>query len=565
MSLIGSIQIANNSLYAAQVGLQVTGNNIANASTPGYIRQQVVLTPGPTQMIGKLPLGLGVQVEGIIQQTDRFLTERLRGAISDLSNSETQEKSFLSLEALIGELSDTDLSTSLTDFFASIHDILNQPEDISVRNFAVLQGRALTDNVRRLDQRVKQLLTNVNEEIESTADDINRLLKEIAELNVKVVITEGGATDGSQAVGLRDQRDLALAELAEIVSIRVVEQPSGAVSVFAGGDFLAFEGEYRSVDVSYGQDSEDPRATVHLANTDAPLAASSGRLAGLYATRDEIFGAFRDRLDSLSRTLAFEFNKVYSAGQGINGFAQLVGEMAVNDADTALDQAGLEFAPVNGSFQVLVRNPRTGIHETTDIRVDLNGLDEDTSLNDLASAINDIEGLSAEVTADLRLKISSDSPLLEFGFANDTSGALAALGLNVFFTGTTAADLGVSDVVREDPGKFAASRGGMGVDADNAVILADFANQELESQDGASLSGVYDQMLAETTQASSVTQAVAEGFRTFHRTLEGQQLGISGVSIDDEAVKMITYQRAYQASARLIATLSELLDVLVNL
>jgi flagellar hook-associated protein 1 FlgK len=58
---------------------------------------------------------------------------------------------------------------------------------------------------------------------------------------------------------------------------------------------------------------------------------------------------------------------------------------------------------------------------------------------------------------------------------------------------------------------------------------------------------------------------VAEGFRVFEETLRGQQLGLSGVSLDDEAVRLITFQRAYQASARFIATISEILELLVNL
>ena len=80
MSLLGSLQIARNSLAAHQVGLQVVANNIANANTPGYLRQDLVLTPGPTQTIGGLPLGLGVRIEGIVQQADRLLADRaIRG------------------------------------------------------------------------------------------------------------------------------------------------------------------------------------------------------------------------------------------------------------------------------------------------------------------------------------------------------------------------------------------------------------------------------------------------------------------------------------------------------
>ena len=122
MSLFSSIQIANNALIAAQLGLQVTSNNVANANTPGYIRQSLVLTPAPTQRYGGLLLGLGVSVAAVKQQTDRFLEERVRNANSDLSNSAAQEDTYVQLESLIGELSDTDLSTSLSNFFNSIHE-----------------------------------------------------------------------------------------------------------------------------------------------------------------------------------------------------------------------------------------------------------------------------------------------------------------------------------------------------------------------------------------------------------------------------------------------------------
>src|SRR5688572_29173180 len=141
MTLFSTIQTANNALLAAQLGLQVTGNNIANANTPGYIRERLLLAPATTQRYGGVLLGLGVQVQGVVQITDRFLEERLRSATSDLANGEAQENVYVQLESLIGELSDTDLSTSLTGFFNSIHDIANQPDSVSVRNLAVLQGR----------------------------------------------------------------------------------------------------------------------------------------------------------------------------------------------------------------------------------------------------------------------------------------------------------------------------------------------------------------------------------------------------------------------------------------
>ena len=162
MSLFSTLQISSNSLLSTQVGLQVVGNNIANANTPGYTRQEVVYTPAPTQLIGNLPLGLGVQIKGIIQQTDQFIGERLRAAISDVENTESQKQTYLQLESIVGEIGDTDLSTSLNRFFGSIHDVLNQPEDLAVRNLAGLQGKRLAGEILRLDMRVRQTRKDVN-------------------------------------------------------------------------------------------------------------------------------------------------------------------------------------------------------------------------------------------------------------------------------------------------------------------------------------------------------------------------------------------------------------------
>jgi flagellar hook-associated protein 1 FlgK len=237
----------------------------------------------------------------------------------------------------------------------------------------------------------------------------------------------------------------------------------------------------------------------------------------------------------------------------------------VADPDAALNAAGLAFTPDNGSFQVLVRNRQTGITTTHDVIVDLNGVGDDMTLADLAAALGAIDGISAAVTPRGELTVAADSADLEFAFAGDTSGVLAALGVNTFFTGSTARTLGVNAVLRSDPGKLAASRGGIGADTAVAVELAGLLDRPLNSQDGTSLAVMYDRMMGEAAQASTVTRSVAEGTRVFEETLRGQKLATSGVSLDEEAVKLIGYQRSFQASARFIRVLDELLGILVNL
>jgi flagellar hook-associated protein 1 FlgK len=117
----------------------------------------------------------------------------------------------------------------------------------------------------------------------------------------------------------------------------------------------------------------------------------------------------------------------------------------------------------------------------------------------------------------------------------------------------------------DNAGKFAASLGGIGQDSKNAERLATLLDAPIESAGNASLADKYSQMLNEITQGSSVAKSVAEGFRTFENTLQGQQQAVSGVSIDEEAVNMLTLQRVYQASAKYIQTVADLLDLLVKI
>ena len=205
MSLFSSLQLATNALHAQSIGLQVVGQNIANVNTPGYSRATTVFTPAPTQRVGNLLLGLGVEVDSIKQVIDEHLNSRLRAATADRVGGEVQENAYSQLEGIINELQDNDLSTSLNNFLGAISQVLNQPESVSVRNLAVLQGKTLAGDINRLANRAGEVRDDINAQIADLEPDVNRLLQRIADLNVKIATTEGGGSLGSDAVGLRDQ------------------------------------------------------------------------------------------------------------------------------------------------------------------------------------------------------------------------------------------------------------------------------------------------------------------------------------------------------------------------
>lgn len=569
MSLFGAIQLGGNTLSVMQIGLHVVGNNIANANTPGYVRQEAIFVPAPIQQRGGLILGTGVTVEGIVQKLDRFVLERLVSARGDRSSAELQERVYRDLEVLLNELSaDSGLSNALTGFFNALDEVMKDPANLAVRHGAVMKGIALSEDFHNLHNRATNMQQELDRRVHMLAGEINAISEEIRQLNVQISAAEGGGAVRSDAGSLRVRRQNAIDRLSELVGIQVVEQPSGAVAVSVGGEFLVFEGQRREVAVATSRTRDLTEGIIEFTDTRGRLGTTGGELAGLYIARDQIVKSFLNQLDDLAGALSYEFNKLYSQGQGLVGFNRLTSVERVNNVNAPLDAAGLAFEPVSGKFDIIVSSKEDPtLTRTHTIFIQLNGLDEDTSLTSLAEQLDSIDGLTARISTAGALELSTTSSEIEFSFADDTSGVLAALGLNTFFTGSSAATLGVNSELKgiENAAKFAASLGGIGNDADNLKRLVGFLDQPLESAGNVSLSDLYNQLLNNVAQGSAISQSVAEGFRIFEATLEGQSQAVSGVRIDEEAIKMLTLQRIYQASARFIQAIAELLDTLVKL
>ncbi|TWU25554.1 flagellar hook-associated protein FlgK [Bythopirellula polymerisocia] len=565
--------MAGNTLSAMQIGLHVVGNNIANANTPGYVRERAIFTPAPVQRIGNLTLGLGVQVAGIEQVIDKFVETRLRDAGSDLASAEVQEKVFNDLQAIIGELTDVDISSALTQFFNGIENVTDGPENIGIRDLVVKDGVSLTQRINSLDRRVEVINADLSSRVQSIATEINTLTEQIRKLNLQIVTTEGGGTTGSDAGGLRSQRAVALTKLANLVDIKATEGKTGSVNISLNGELLVFDGTSRQVEAASVNVNGVNATRIRFVDNKSSLQVNGGELHGVYEARDNVLGSFLESFDQFAATLAFEFNKLYSQGQGLEGFNEITSAARVDDPDAALNQAGLNFTTTSGSFQVLIRNKKDDITKTHDIRIDLNGLDgNDTTLHSLAAKLDSIDGLSATVNLDNRLVLSSETDDIDFSFGIESpeneSGALAALGINTFFTGSKAGDLEVNGQLRSGSragAKFAASTQGINEGTQNALRLVALYDDSLTTLDGSSIRGIYDTIINDTTQGATISAAVADGFRVFAGTLEASAQGVSGVNLDEEAIDMITLQRTYQASARYISTLAELLDTMINL
>ncbi len=562
MSLFGTIQQSAGALQAAQIGLQVVGNNIANTNTPGYIRQQLELASSISTREGNLIKGHGVRPTGIVQVVDKALVERMINAGTALSGAETAQKAYSQLEELTNDLNDAGLSKQLTLFNNALHELSTQPGDIALRDYVILQGETLATNLQRsrLDAVGRRDLWN--SELNEMSTDINRLVNRIAKLNLEIATIEGGGLIHSDATGLRDQRYRDLEELATFMNINIQEQDSGAVAVFVGGDYLVTEGNFREVYSAYNPETNGNE--LRIIETDSPLLATEGRLAATTQARDTTFGAFISSIDEVASALIRSVNEVHSQGQGRSGHAEMISTVKSNTGVPLID-AGLAWDPRNGTFDMAVVDHAGQPISHHRISVKMLGQVTDSTVSSIVADINAIDGISASVTGDGRIEILSDSPTSFFTFGEDTSGFLAAAGINTFFSGDSAIDIQVNQKLIEDSDFLAISAGGIGVDTDILTQMVDMVDQPLEYLDGRSLRESYEDKISGLGQQINLQDSAAEGLRNFYDTLRGQHLAISGVNIDEESILMITYQRAFQASSRVIQAASEMLELLVAL
>lgn len=562
MSLFSTINQSAGALRASQMGLQVVGNNIANANTPGYIRQELELIPASATRVGELIIGQGVIPKATRQIIDQALAERMWNASTAAAGADSLQAAYTELEDLVGGLNGGGLEAQLDTFNEALHNLSNAPADPAARELVLEQASALTNMINQTYQQATAGMQRANDQLPGVAIELNSLTSRIADLNLEIMVLEGGRALSSDATGLRDERYQLLEQMAKIVDINVQEQASGSVSVFVGGDYLVSEKYAREVYTAYDSDTQGQE--IRIVETDSPLQAKGGRVGATTAARDEVWGAYVEELDEFAANLASVFNQVHSQGQGSLGHTSMSGVSNL-EPGVPLERAGLQTEPSNGTFDIQVVDAKGELVSTHRINVQKLDIIGDSTINSIVADIDAIDGIQASVDGSGMIQIESESPGMGFTFSDDNSGFLAAAGLNTFFTGTTASTISVNSYLVDNPDQLSVSKSGVGQDTNALADLVDLIKKPQEQFGGLSLQSLQQRSLGSIAQRVSVQRSSADGVSDFYETLRAQHLSITGVNLDEEAIKMITYQRAFQASSRVIATASEMLELLVNL
>ncbi len=568
MSLSRALEIGRSGLVASQAAIQVTGNNLANSATRGYHRQSTTLAAAGSDRVGQdVFIGRGVTVQNVVRQVDDALETRIRSSVADQGQAQTRADILSQIESIHGELTDNALSTSLTKFFDSWSELANRPLDNSLRSLVVQQGSSLASSVRTIRSSLIDARNQTDEAIDSAASSADDLLSRIADLNTQIAKAEGGS-NGS-ASGLRDQRDSLLSDLSGYMDITTVEQTNGTLDVYSGSLPIVLNNTNRGLRVRRQDNGNGPEIDLTLAIDGSVLTPVGGKLGGLVDSRRNDVQPAIAKLDDIAGNLIFEVNKIHSSGQGTSGFGTVTSDNRVVDASAALNTttAGLAFTPQHGSFDVLVKQKSTGLVTTKTINVDLDSVNPaaNTSLNDLAASLNGAANLQASVTADNRLKIDAVSGDFEFSFANDTSGALAALGVNTYFSGKDASDIAVNTTVSSKPGNLAAGQGGVSGDNRNALALSDLRSKSVSDLGGLSVTQAWNRNVENLAVDTAQARQQADSATIVRSSLETQQQSVSGVNVDEEAINLLAYQRSYQASARFLTVVDQMMQTLLQL
>jgi len=568
MGLTSSLQIGRTGLLAGQTAIEVTGNNLANLATPGYKRQRVELSAiGDRRVSGNNYVGQGVQIESITRQVSQAVEARLRSAVADQSAAGATANQISRLEAVQNELTENDLSTRLGEYFNAWSQLTTNPQDPSLRTLVTAEATSLTSFINDLRSGYNDVRSESNTALGEAVGAANSLLKSVEAINKSISAAEGA---GAEAPSLRDKRDQLLAELSQYLDVSVVEQNSGIIDVYVGSLPIVLNGESRGLEVR-SETIDGVQSTEVIISADgSALDVSSGELGARIDFANESLQKSIDALDNITAQLIFETNRLHSQGQGTSLIENVTSTYRVSDTTAALndlDLTELPFAANNGSFAISVVSNATGQATTTVIDIDLDGINpaSDTSLDDLVLALDAVTGVSASVSVTGELRISSDSSNSSLAFSNDSSGILAALGINSFFTGSDAFDVGVNQAVLGNPSLVAAAQDRLPGDNRNALAIAAVRDAALPKLNGLSITRAWSSEVETVGTELAQANNDLEAFAVVRENLESQQAAISGVNADEETINLLAFQRAYQASARFITVVDELTQTLLSL
>lgn len=615
-------------LLAFQRALTVTGNNIANASTPGYSRQRVELQARRPEGFGYGFVGTGVQINTISRVIDQFAINQARTADAAFGRFDTYATYATQLDNILGD-PNTGIASGLSGFFNAWQDVANDPASLSARQGLVGQAQTVADRFRSAATRLDAIGDDVNARIGSTVRDINHLAGAIALLNADIVAAAAGI--GQPPNDLLDQRDALLGDLAKLTNITVLEEPDGALNVFVGnGQALVLRSNALSLDVR--ADAADP------ANIDIVYRGSGGNqeiteavraggsLGGLLDVRASLLDPARNSLGQLATALAMSVNAQHREGMNLMGtlggdlFSVTPPQGLANPGNIGTGALAVSVADIGGlTSDEYVLRFNAGVYSLV-----RSGTGETVALTGTGTSVDPLraEGLSIVVSgapaagdqfllrptrdaaSSLRATLTDPRALAaaapirtSIGNANTGSATISAgevldaanpalLGTVTiqFLTPTTYSINGAGSFAYAGGGNidvngwrvqvtgspavndaFTVQSNAGGVgDNRNALLLGALQTRGVLEGGSATIGQAFGSLVGAVGALTRQATLNRDAQQALSASAHEQVLATSGVNLDEEAADMLRWQQAYQAAAHTITVADEMFQTLIS-
>jgi len=547
MGMLGILNIGTTALLASQSALNTTSNNIANASTPGYTRQQVELSSvasGLNSATGSS--GNGVTVSDITRLYDSFTTLQLRTEKSNSSYWNTYSGVSSSIESIFNETSSSGIAPAISNFFNDWQAVAQNPQGSVERTQLISDANYLGSRIGSAYNSLNDQRTQLYKSSQDLVTQVNSITKQIADLNDKIVQSPG-------ALDLQDQRDSLVESLNQIAAVNTVQDSSGRYNIFLGGTALVSSSGSNNMSVALDTNNNMQFSM----NTDGTATNINGQISGgqLKANldmRDTVIPGYMNSLNAFAIDLSDKVNSMNSQGVGLDGstgnnfFNSLAAtNHTVNNGTGTLSSVNITSPSSSNYDQYQVAYTAGSPEASTDYVV--------TDLTTGATVPNTLTIAAGGQSRTIEfngMKMTIDGPMTSNETFTAQADPQAATKLAVSFT---------------DVSKIAAAQTAADLPGDNtnAQAIAGLVNQNfVANTDPVSF---YSNIVS-TTGADSQSATTYVSFETsMVNQLESQRQSTSGVNLDEEAVNMVQYQKSYEAAAKMISVASDLLETLMGI
>ena len=319
--MAGLMGIGLSGILSHQTALNTTGNNITNANTEGYSRQEVQFATQEGQRTGAGSIGSGVTIENIRRLADDYLNQQIREDSSLYGEQEALNTELTRLDNLLGG-DTTGLSDALNNFFAALQSASEDPTSLPQRQAVISEAQQVVNRIQGLNEELIQQRESVKTQMQQGVADANTLLQSIAELNLAISESPGLA-QGQMPNELLDQRDEKLRQLAELVSIRVTATEGSQVNVSLANGVALVVGGNASV-LGTRASAEDPLSLEFTLTAGGRTLVvddqiNGGTLGGLRRFEAEGLQPAFDDLGRVALALSESVNHQHAIGMDLEG------------------------------------------------------------------------------------------------------------------------------------------------------------------------------------------------------------------------------------------------------